>query len=485
MDYLTVPAIPSLPQVEKTLTPEEQASFLSTAGPGALVSYSQVSGISSAIPPSQEGSTVLSVTSAMPMAGRSGRLHGRGLKLKHGSRLKSQAEGQKVKVQRPRRRYRKRKRRKNLKEFVIWSWGKILPHIVFVRKILYTLTHAFLFDIFIVSVVAVNTLMLVAQTFAVVEIRGEWFFSALDSMIVSVYVAEAILKIIALGFKYFQSSWNFLDFIIMVMAVLDFMIPLFIVRQGTQVGFLRILKIFKGIRALRAFRFILNLRWMKNVKEVISTFVLSCKSIGAIILLMFTFLFMCSVVMHDMFRRADPKKFGDLFKTIFTLFQLFTLDDWSLIYLTCHAAGYWYIIIFLIFYILVQYFLLLNLMIAVLVDNFQMALITHELNKQKEQKVVQLQEISEEEVAVAKTSAEKAKEKEQEKDEEFVTRMIKEKYGTLELSDKDWKLLYLYFQLMTSIENNQQQLQSEASTSDKIIDTFFETTEDDYPSFRQ
>ncbi|ETE57246.1 hypothetical protein L345_17041, partial [Ophiophagus hannah] len=107
---------------------------------------------------------------------------------------------------------------------------------------------------------------------------------------------------------------------------------------------------------------------------------------------------MSSVVLCDMFHEADQKHFGDLFKTIFTLFQLFTLDDWSLIYLTCHAAGAWYIIIFLIIYILLEYFLLL----------------------------------------------------------------------------KEWQLLYNYFQIMTAIENSQQQFQSQASTTDKILDTFFE-----------
>ncbi|XP_060105722.1 cation channel sperm-associated protein 1 [Heteronotia binoei] len=174
----------------------------------------------------------------------------------------------------------------------------------------------------------------------------------------------------------------------MIMTVLDFVLPLIFYGQGNRgnkVTLFRVLKIFKGVRAIRAIRFLLTLRYLENFQEVTSTFMLSCESIAAIILLMFTFLFMSSVMLRELFQEADPKHFGDLFNTVFTLFQFFTLDDWSLIYLACHEKGAWYIIIFLIIYILLEYFLFLNLVIAVLVDNFQMALLNRQkLKKQKD-----------------------------------------------------------------------------------------------------
>ncbi|XP_032992099.1 cation channel sperm-associated protein 1 [Lacerta agilis] len=382
----------------------------------------------------------------------------------------------------PTRHHRKRKhRRMTLKEMVVYAWQKIHPHLVLLRKIIYDLTQSFIFDFIICSVVALNTLLLVAQTFAVVEIRGEWFFAAMDPAFLSVYVLEAILKLIALGCDYFHDPWNDIDFFIMCMTVLDFLLPL-LIRTGNRSNTLtlfRVLKICKAVRAIRAIRFLLTLRVMENLQEVTSTFMLSCQSIGAIILLMFSFLFMSSVVLRDMFQEADEKHFGDLFNTIFTLFQLFTLDDWSLIYLTCQAAGSWYIIIFLIIYILVEYFFLLNLVIAVLVDNFQMALVKRqELKRQK--KWVELKESSVAEDAFVKV-ADKPQAKE-EKEEELFRKTVMGKYGSLELMDREWEYLYFYFRLMTAIETNQQQFQSQAATTDKILDTFFETAEHDYLS---
>ncbi|XP_044304293.1 cation channel sperm-associated protein 1 [Varanus komodoensis] len=374
------------------------------------------------------------------------------------------------------RHHRKRKRRRlTLKELLSRSWQSTHPYLVALRQIIYNLTQSIYFDIFICSVVAVNTILLVVQTFAVVEIRGEWFFSAMDPIFLSVYVVEAILKLIALDFDYFHDPWNDIDFFIMIMTVLDFVLSLFTLarkgNRGNTLTLFRVLKVFKGIRAIRSIRFLLTLRVMENLQEVTSTFMLSSQSIGAIILLMFSFLFMSSVLLRDMFHEADSKHFGDLFKTIFTLFQLFTLDDWSLIYLTCYAAGAWYIIFFLIIYILVEYFLLLNLVIAVLVDNFQMALLKRqELKKRK--KLIQPKDSSAEEDTAAKPTGK------MEEEEEFFRRMVMEKYASLELQDREWQLLYSYFQLMTAIETNQQQFRSQTAVTDKILDTFFETAED-------
>lgn len=37
---------------------------------------------------------------------------------------------------------------------------------------------------------------------------AEWYFMALDSIFLCIYVVEAVLKITALGFKYFSDPWN-------------------------------------------------------------------------------------------------------------------------------------------------------------------------------------------------------------------------------------------------------------------------------------
>ncbi|XP_039222189.1 cation channel sperm-associated protein 1 [Crotalus tigris] len=468
MDYLMVPT--SASPIEK----QDQAMFVTQGKPEPAATQ----GPSTSADLKQEPSIFI------PAAPARSKLSHKGSKIHKGQRgNRSAHHTPKLKHmgKSSHHRHRHRYRRITLKDILIRSWQKIYPCLVYLRKVIFKLTQSFLFDFFICGMVAINTILLVVQTFAVVEIRGEWFFSALDPVFLCVYVVEAILKFIALDFNYFRDPWNDIDFFIMFMMVLEFILVLsFTAGQGNRGNTLtlfRVLKIIKGIRAIRAIRFLLTLRVTENLQEITGTFMLSFQSIGAIILLMFSFLFMSSVVLLDMFQEADKKHFGDLFKTIFTLFQLFTLDDWSIIYLTCYAAGAWYIIIFLIIYILVEYFLLLNLVIAVLVDNFQMSLLKRQEKKKLKQKIVQLKDSTAEDDPIKQ--AEKTKLKEQEEETLFRKTMM-EKYGSLELTDKEWQLLYNYFQIMTAVENSQQQFQSQASTTDKILDTFFETSEEDF-----
>lgn len=45
------------------------------------------------------------------------------------------------------------------------------------------------------------------------------------------------------------------------------------------------------------------------------------------------------MVLRGLFSQSDPNRFQNIFTTIFTLFTLLTLDDWSLIYLDSRANG--------------------------------------------------------------------------------------------------------------------------------------------------
>ncbi|TKC36997.1 hypothetical protein EI555_002698, partial [Monodon monoceros] len=289
-------------------------------------------------------------------------------------------------------------------------WEK-LSHLIWgLSRMLRKLTDSLAFEAFVVFIVCLNTIMLVAQTFAEVEVRGEWYFMALDSIFLCIYAVEAVLKIIALGLKYFLDPWNNLDFFIMIMAVLEFMLmqinssSMRVVYNQSIFRIFRILKVFKSLRALRAIRVLRRLSFLTSLQEVTGTLAQSLPSITAILILMSTCLcILChggwggrpvlfSVVLRALFRYSDPKRFQNIFTTIFTLFTLLTLDDWSLIYLDSRAQGAWCIIPILMIYIIIQYFIFLNLVIAVLVDNFQMALLKGLEKVKQEVKASQIHE---------------------------------------------------------------------------------------------
>ncbi|XP_060015835.1 cation channel sperm-associated protein 1 [Lagenorhynchus albirostris] len=356
-------------------------------------------------------------------------------------------------------------------------WEK-LSHLMWgLSRMLRKLTDSLAFEAFIVFIVCLNTIMLVAQTFAEVEVRGEWYFMALDSIFLCIYVVEAVLKIIALGLKYFLDPWNNLDFFIMIMAVLEFMLMQInssSMRVVYNQSIFRIFKVFKSLRALRAIRVLRRLSFLTSLQEVTGTLAQSLPSITAILILMFTCLFLFSVVFRALFRYSDPKRFQNIFTTIFTLFTLLTLDDWSLIYLDSRAQGAWYIIPILMIYIIIQYFIFLNLVIAVLVDNFQMALLKG-LEKVKQEKASQIHEKLLDDSLTELMEAEP---------EEVISgytiqkQLIEKKFGGM--TEKQRELLFHFLQLVSGVEHYQQKFRSQAAVIDEIVDTTFEAGEEDF-----
>ncbi|CAO2584282.1 Cation channel sperm-associated protein 1 [Lemmus lemmus] len=355
-------------------------------------------------------------------------------------------------------------------------WGKISHLIWGLQQMMMSLTQSLGFETFIFLVVCLNTIILVAQTFTELEIRGEWYFMVLDSVFLSIYVLEAVLKLIALGVEYFYDPWNNLDFFIMVMAVLDFVL---IQINSLSYSFynhslFRILKVFKSMRALRAIRVLRRLSILTSLHEVTGTLSVSLPSITAILTLMFTCLFLFSVVLRALFRKSDPKRFQNIFTTLFTLFTMLTLDDWSLIYMDSRAQGAWYIVPILMIYIIIQYFIFLNLVIAVLVDNFQMALLKG-LEKVKLEEAARVHEklLDDSLTELNKTDAEA-----QMSDSALQTQFIERMFSTM--TERQRELHFQYLQLVASVEQQQQKFRSQASVIDEIVDTAFEAGEEDF-----
>ncbi|XP_046500058.1 cation channel sperm-associated protein 1 [Equus quagga] len=357
-----------------------------------------------------------------------------------------------------------------------WLWEKLSYFIQDLRRMLRNLIESLAFEAFIFLVVCLNTIMLVVQTFAEVEIRGEWYFMALDSIFLCIYVVEALLKIMALGVNYFYNSWNNLDFFIMVMAVLDFMLMQlnYLSSRTIYHQSFRIFKVFKSLRALRAIRVLRRLSFLTSLQEVTGTLARSLPSITAILILMFTCLFLFSVVLRALFRQSDPKRFQNIFTTIFTLFTLLTLDDWSLIYLDSRAQGAWHIIPILMIYIIIQYFIFLNLVIAVLVDNFQMALLRG-LEKVKQERAAWIHEKL---LDDSLTELRKAEPVEEMSEHTKQKQLMEKKFGTM--TEKQQEVLFHFLQLVAGVEHYQQKFRSQASVIDEIVDTTFEAGEEDF-----
>ncbi|KAL7890370.1 hypothetical protein AOLI_G00026280 [Acnodon oligacanthus] len=161
---------------------------------------------------------------------------------------------------------------------------------------------------------------------------------------------------------------------------------------------------------------------------------------SSIIILMFLFLLIFAIIFREMFNESNLEHFGNIFRTIFTLFQILTLDDWSLIYITSRDNRAPHIIYFLSLYILVELFTFLNLFIAVLVDNFQLS-----IRKKRQWKSQKSPDVKEGETQ----SSEKA------------------------VEGKKIELICRHLQLLAAMDQHMQKYRSQACLLDNLVETFF------------
>ncbi|KAL7825516.1 hypothetical protein SRHO_G00341390 [Serrasalmus rhombeus] len=119
-------------------------------------------------------------------------------------------------------------------------------------------------DHVILLVVLLDTSTLMAHTFQSVTVTTSWCLSAVNSCLLVFYVLEALLKILIQGRTYFRNPWNDLDFFILLMTLLDFVLSLvqsgggFSSRQASTL--FRVFKTLKGARVFRALRLLKAIR---------------------------------------------------------------------------------------------------------------------------------------------------------------------------------------------------------------------------------
>ncbi|XP_065109167.2 cation channel sperm-associated protein 1-like [Paramisgurnus dabryanus] len=212
------------------------------------------------------------------------------------------------------------------------------------------------YDGVMMVIVLLNSAVDVALTFPSVSITAGWHLMVLEMVFLAFYIVEYLL--------------------ITLVGVVDLLVDVIDPRTTESshfASFFRILKMVKGLRAVKVFRILRVLGYSKDAQRTWRVLQRSTKSIMVILSLMLGNFLMFSVIFRETFSDSDPQRFGSLVKTMASLMQVMSLDDWLSVYYTSRDNGAGYIIIFLVLFILIQCYILLSLAGAVLLDNFTQA----------------------------------------------------------------------------------------------------------------
>ncbi len=157
------------------------------------------------------------------------------------------------------------------------------------------------------------------QTSAELEASIGHIMGMIDLVCLIIFTVEIVLKLMAYGIRFFTDGWNIFDFVIVILS--------FAFRAFRVFRVLRTLKAVKGLRALRALRLV---SWLDKLKMIIAAIGKSIPGIlwsGCLLLLIY---YIFSIMGVTLFGGAFPDWFGTIGKSMYTLFQVMTLESWSM-----------------------------------------------------------------------------------------------------------------------------------------------------------
>ena len=209
------------------------------------------------------------------------------------------------------------------------------------------------FERSIIALIAVNAVILGLETEPAVMASIGNVLTTLDRLILAVFVVELALRIAAFGWRFFRDPWSLFDFAVVAIALMPATGPFAVLR---------------ALRALRALRLISTAPRMRRVVQALLTAIPGLGSIIALLVLLF---YVAGVIATKLLGGAFPDWFSSLPHSLYSLFQIMTLESWSMGIVRPVMEVFPYAWMFFVPFILMTTFVMLNLFIAVIVNAMQ------------------------------------------------------------------------------------------------------------------
>ena len=225
------------------------------------------------------------------------------------------------------------------------------PEPIRARLRIWTETPRFRYTI--LGLIFLNALTLGLETSPSVVAMTGYVLNILDGAVLTAFVIELLIRLYAHGWAVFRDPWGIFDFVVVGIAL-----------APASEGFAAL----RALRVLRAFRLVSAVPRMRRVVEALLRAVPGIGAIGALLILVF---YVFAVIATKLYGEDFPGWFGTIGSSMFSLFQIMTLESWSMGIVRPVMAEHAYAWAFFVPFIIVSSFTVLNLFIAIIVDSMQ------------------------------------------------------------------------------------------------------------------
>lgn len=206
------------------------------------------------------------------------------------------------------------------------------------------------FHNFIILVIILNGIVLGVETSRSLDEGTYRLLAFIDQACLAIFVVELLLKLLVYRLAFFRDGWNLFDFIIVAIALVP------------TSGGLSILRAFRIFRVLRL------VTTVDSIRRVVAGMLIAIPGVGSVGALLMIFFYIGAVISTSIFGEHFPDWFGSLGDSMYTLFQIMTLESWSMGIVRPVMDVFPYSWLFFIPFIMVTTFMVLNLFIGIIVD---------------------------------------------------------------------------------------------------------------------
>ncbi|WP_299324163.1 ion transporter [Parasphingopyxis sp.] len=202
----------------------------------------------------------------------------------------------------------------------------------------------------IMTVIIINAIVIGLETVPSLQANYGGLLSMLDTVAIAIFVAEIVAKLIVYRHRFFTSGWNVFDLVIVAAAL---------VPASRE---------FSVLRALRILRVLRLISIIPKMRQVVQGLLSAIPAMGSVILLLILIFYIFSVMATKLFGERFPEWFGSIGASLYSLFQIMTLESWSMGIVRPVMEVYPMAWTFFVPFILITSFVVLNLFIAIIVN---------------------------------------------------------------------------------------------------------------------
>ena len=238
------------------------------------------------------------------------------------------------------------------------------------QKKLNKLVNSIGFSIVINLIILVNAALIGVETF-----HSSLLLFNIQRFILGIFTIEIMLRYAGKNSvkEYFTDGWNIFDLLIVSVSY----IPESLFASSAAISVFRIMRVFRILRLAKT---------LPELRVIITVLLKSIKSLSYTTLLLVIFMYMYSIIGVILFKGGptvfggqvgpqNPDPYGSISEGFFTLFRILTGEDWTdlrynLLGGQVAGASDWIVTLFHVSWMGIAAFLLINLVVGAVVNNY-------------------------------------------------------------------------------------------------------------------